>query len=183
MKLVSIISLILSFYIISPCYGQEDIGSEQNISMDNFSNYFIDYSKYLQSTEKCAAKNHYSFLYNTLIACKTTHFKSIEPINNTNNNKTFKRFKFSVFEYMNKEIAEINYHSLLSGSHPDMGLTYSWDLVILIDSKLYWLNADCLFSNDNWEILKNAFIASVNKNIDENTLLTYFSCRCGSGCI
>lgn len=183
MKLASIISLILSFYITTPCYAQTEVNIIKSNELCVFSEHFINYSEYLHTTENCVQKSRYSFLQENLINCRTDHFISINPINKDGiNKKTFKRFKFSVFDYTDNKIAELNYHALLSSAHPDMGLSYSWDFVILIDSKLYWLNAGCLYSSDNWQTLKNSFIASVDKSINNNSFLTYFNCRCGSGC-
>lgn len=181
-KLVSIILFILSFYIITPCYAQTDVNIVESNELDAFSEHFISYSEYVDTTEKCVQKNRYSFLQDNLINCRTYHFTSINPINkDAINKKTYKRFMFSVFEYSDGKVAKLNYHSLLSSSHPDMGLSYSWDFITLIDSKLYWLNAGCLFSYDNWQVLKNSFKKSVIKKNDD-TFQTYFKCRCGSGC-
>lgn len=177
---LSFILLTLISNLSAAYYGGSDNKNEKAekiFMIDDYIRHFENSSQYNYVIGKCSQESNTPFLHNDLNSCATYSFKSTKAAN-----KIYKRFKFSVFEYTNKELAEINFKSLLSSSHPDMGLTYSWDFVILIDAKLYWLNAGCIFSNEAWEIIKNAFKDSMHNNNEEDNSLKSFNCRCGSGC-
>lgn len=62
-------------------------------------------------------------------------------------------------------------------AHPDTGLTYAWDLLVLDGAHLHHLHAPCLFSEESF----NTMSANLRKMISPASRQT-LRCRCGGGC-
>jgi hypothetical protein len=108
-------------------------------------------------------------------------FRSKKPISkNADGSSIYLRFSLMVLTYQKKAHAKTAYGALFKECHPDTGLTYAWDAVVLADKRLMWLHAPCLLSEANW--------LKLSKRLEEDPLLAeaatgrIFECRCGSGC-
>ncbi len=68
-------------------------------------------------------------------------------------------------------------HTQIERAHPDMGLTYAWDLVVLDGVRLHHLHAPCLFSEDSFDLMSANLLKMINSPSD-----SVLRCRCGGGC-
>lgn len=182
MKFLLVALLVFASNSIAPCYGQSDInvGSSE---LHEFNNLFSNFSQYHLESKSCTYKEKFSFMYDELISCNTYSFQSKQAIQQLiNGKKFFNKFKISVYSYGQNEISESKFYLLYDSAHSDMGLSYTWDYIIILDKKLYWLNAGCLYSDKSWENIKMSLKSALSISSTGGTLITNFSCLCGSGC-
>lgn len=107
-------------------------------------------------------------------------FVSTRPISESGGSTTRLRFRLREYEYEDPNHANEAWTKLLASADPDTGLTYEWDLVITNGARLYWLNAPCLLSRDNWAKLSDTL--RHESSADGTPCDVGFECRCGHGC-
>ena len=90
------------------------------------------------------------------------------------------RARFTTMEYADTASAAEAFEEMAAEAHPDTGLSYAWDLVILNGRRLHHLHGDCTLSGAVFErmgenlrqLLRDAGAESFN----------VLECRCGGGC-
>jgi hypothetical protein len=107
-------------------------------------------------------------------------FTSTEPYNKTAQGKRFLRAELEITRYDSREVADAAYRRLLADAHPDMGLSYAWDRVILAAGALFHLHAGCTFSESSFGQMAGRLDALVRQP-DDGAGDAFF-CRCGGGC-
>jgi hypothetical protein len=83
-------------------------------------------------------------------------------------------------EYKNNESATEDFSKIYEKAHPDMGLSYGWDLILVLDKRTYHLHADCTLAEKYFILMANTLKHIVDpfaKNPPQS-----FLCRCGDGC-
>jgi len=82
--------------------------------------------------------------------------------------------------YNSREATTDAFLQISNKAHPDMGITYGWDLILIQETRIYHLHADCTLSESNFMVMARALelIVSPSNNQKEPSLL----CRCGGGC-
>lgn len=108
-------------------------------------------------------------------------FVSKEPIKNTPNGNLYLRADLTVTEYSGKDAALNEWAAMIAKAHPDMGLSYAWDHLILNGQKIYHLHAACTFSEENMDVMTFNLRSIVVP--DQHNVAPTIHCRCGSGCI
>ena len=94
--------------------------------------------------------------------------------------KLFLKAYLTVSSYEQADAAASAWQSMLAKVHPDTGLTYAWDYLLLQNLILYHLHAACTFSEDNFEIIMQNLGSIILENkLDTQEIL---HCRCGGGC-
>lgn len=63
-------------------------------------------------------------------------------------------------------------------AHPDMGLSYEWDHMVLKKDQLYHLHAGCVFSEENFSQMRRNLEEMIGMDVRATGLI----CRCGGGC-
>lgn len=120
----------------------------------------------------------YSFLNKGIKEIRIYNFKSQKPLSENRAGKTYLRFQLSIVAYKSTASAKTALEALLDYSDPNIGLSYAWDYVVNVGPTVYWLNAPCLLSKQNWQKL----LVSLKKNILKNSEHDSFECRCGLNC-
>jgi len=82
--------------------------------------------------------------------------------------------------YRSKKATIDSFVQVLNKADPDMGLTYGWDFIIIQETRLYHLHADCSLSESNFMVMVRVLerILGLSSNHKPPALL----CRCGGGC-
>lgn len=106
-----------------------------------------------------------------------TTYISTEPIEGSGATSVFLEAFLSTTSFDNSAMAIESFSEQVYHAHPDTGLTYAWDLVLLDGARLYHLHADCLFSEEVFDTMSANLYRIVNT--DEVLALR---CRCGGGC-
>ena len=63
-------------------------------------------------------------------------------------------------------------------AHPDMGLSYGWDLVLTRDKRIYRLHADCTLAEHHF----NTMVQKLKLILPDNNNPKPLFCRCGGSC-
>jgi len=105
---------------------------------------------------------------------------SKNPIQETGKRAVFLKADIRHIQYQDVQKATAAMLDLESRAHPDMGLSYEWDYLILDRESIYHLHASCVFSENWFEQMVNA----LNKQFDSSDLAysAQIFCRCGGGC-
>ncbi len=77
-------------------------------------------------------------------------FISAEPYRSTAQGPLFLRAELTVERFESAGEAQQAFQSLLAKAHPDVGLSYAWDHLILSGNTLMHLHAGCVFSEENF---------------------------------
>jgi hypothetical protein len=115
------------------------------------------------------------------------HVKEQEPIRITymstkdsqQRNPNLKMF-LEIDEHEKREDAAEAFSKIQQKAHPDMGLSYAWDLVTIRDRRIYHLHADCTLAEHYFTSMVETLKATIgpSNRHPSQTLL----CRCGGGC-
>ncbi len=107
-------------------------------------------------------------------------FKSKKTIEKNRHVSTFLRFTLKIFTYKDTSSSKTALDNLLASSNPNTGLSYDWDFVLSDGEMLYWIDAPCLLSKQNWHKLITRFKSYFlhTKSFQNNS----FECQCGFGC-
>ena len=118
----------------------------------------------------------------SLISAQGFNYKSKVAIRKTESGKIYKRFniKYMYFDSIENAVEAIK--NCYYKSNVDTGLSYKYDYVIQKANIIYWLNADCVFSNQNWKKLKELINNSLRINHEMDSKINYINCECGTGC-
>lgn len=107
-------------------------------------------------------------------------FVSEDPVRETSRGGVFLKADLESTQYRDNQKALEAMQEIQRLAHPDMGLSYEWDYLILNDDSIYHLHASCVFSEDWFNKMAN--------NLDERVALSgnkhasRIYCRCGGGC-
>ena len=108
-------------------------------------------------------------------------FVSREPIKKPPGGGLYLKADVTVTVYAEKSGALDAWKILISKAHPDMGLSYAWDHLILKEQSIYHLHAACTFSEENMDVMTFNFRSIVVP--DQHNVAPTIHCRCGGGCI
>ena len=106
-----------------------------------------------------------------------TLFVSNKPIQNSPAGNVFLRASLTTRIFDTSTVAAEAFAEQVHGADPDTGLTYAWDLVLLDDTRIHHLHADCLFSEEAFDTMS----ANLYRVISGDTPRA-LRCRCGGGC-
>lgn len=106
-----------------------------------------------------------------------TIFTSTEPIEGSGATAVFLKASLRTTLFDKPSMATEAFSEQVHRAHPDTGLTYAWDLVLLDGPRLHHLHADCLFSEEAFDTMSANLCGIVNAD-DFRAL----RCRCGGGC-
>ncbi len=87
----------------------------------------------------------------------------------------------SARRFADPETARRTFVEIQASAHPDMGLSYAWDFVILRQPYLYRLHAGCVFSSKAFEKMAVRLKAAIGSADGAPTPVLF--CRCGGGCV
>ncbi len=104
---------------------------------------------------------------------------SSRPYKFTASGDLFLRARLVTRRFATPAEAATHYRDIVSAAHPDMGLTYAWDLVVARGEYLYRLHAACAFSGDTYRAMADRFKLAVREGGRVPFILR---CRCGGGC-
>ena len=107
-------------------------------------------------------------------------FVSESPVRETGRGKIFLKADLRYTHYGDKQKALAAMQEIQSLAHPDMGLSYEWDYLILNTDSIYHLHASCVFSED----LFNKMASNLDERVaaSGNKHSSTIHCRCGGGC-
>ena len=83
-----------------------------------------------------------------------------------------------VSTHENHTAAGESFSQVQQKAHPDMGLSYGWDLVLVRDRLIYHLHADCTLAEHHFMSMVESLIRILPDTTSPKTLF----CRCGGGC-
>ena len=107
-------------------------------------------------------------------------FVSEDPVRETSSGGVFPRADLESTRYKDNQKALEAMLEIQRLAHPDMGLSYEWDYLILNNDSIYHLHASCVLSED--------WFNKIASNLDERVALSAnkhssgIYCRCGGGC-
>lgn len=105
-------------------------------------------------------------------------FKSVHPIRKTVKKRVYLKAWLELTRFESTQAANAEMRQWQARAHPDMGLSYEWDYMILKKDQLYHLHAGCVFSEENF--------SQMSRNLEEmigmDVRATGLTCRCGGGC-
>ncbi len=107
-------------------------------------------------------------------------FTSSEPYRETEQAKLFLRADLQVTQFEDPETAELAFQRIRDAAHPDMGLSYEWDHVILDTDALFHLHAACTFSEASYRQMVERLEAIARRT--DNGGEQIIDCRCGASC-
>lgn len=107
-------------------------------------------------------------------------YVSIEPLKKTSQGNVYLKVDLAVMEYNTAELASEELMGIKEKAHPDMGLSYAWDYLLLQGRSLYHLHTGCVVSEDNFDIM----VSNLRKVVLQqgNDKAQALRCRCGGGC-
>ncbi len=102
------------------------------------------------------------------------------PVRETGRGEIFLKADLRYTRYKDKQKALAAMEEIQSLAHPDMGLSYEWDYLILNTHSIYHLHASCVFSED----LFNKMASNLDERVTAsgNKHSSTIHCRCGGGC-
>lgn len=123
-----------------------------------------------------------SYRENGLDGVKVIRFKyiSTQPLSRKTEKKSYFKFLLTVTRFKEQSQAEYQFRSMEQKAHPDMGLSYEWDLLFVKQNLLYHLNAPCTVSEATFNDLGITLVKMVHHG--KGTDFLSMSCRCGGGC-
>ena len=115
------------------------------------------------------------------------HVKEQEPVRITYMSTTEKpqlnpnvKMFLEVGAHESHKAAGESFSQILAEAHPDMGLSYGWDLVLPRDKLLYRLHADCTLAEQHFMTMV-ASLKRITESAGKTSPRALF-CRCGGGC-
>ncbi len=106
-----------------------------------------------------------------------TLFVSSDPIENSGTRNVFLRASLETRTFDRPAQASEAFAEQAHDAHPDTGLTYAWDLLVLDGARLHHLHAPCLFSGESFDIMSANLLEMISP-----TSRQVLRCRCGGGC-
>jgi hypothetical protein len=114
-------------------------------------------------------------------AARITHqFVSAKPYRSTAQGLLFLRAELTLDQFDTPPQAEQAFTRIAAEAHPDMGLSYAWDHLILSDHSLLHLHASCAFSEPHFLQMVGELEKLAGPGEAGNTRA--LQCRCGGGC-
>lgn len=104
------------------------------------------------------------------------HLRSVEPIERGESGPVFLRATLTLSGEPSELSAWAEVSKRLDEADPDIGLSYSWDLVTAVGAHVVHLQADCTFSEESFLTVARALaerLPGVRRS---------FWCECGAGC-
>ncbi len=113
-------------------------------------------------------------------AAETTRtlFVSSEPLENSGGKTIFLRASLETRKFDQSAQAAEVFAEQAHDAHPDMGLTYAWDLLVLDGTQLHRLHAPCLFSEESFDTMSANLLEMISPATSQ-----VLRCRCGGGCL
>ena len=107
-------------------------------------------------------------------------FVSIKPLKKTSRGAVYLKADLTVTSYSSSEAAAQALRNIQGKAHPDMGLSYAWDYLLLQEKRLYHLHSGCVISEENFDIM----VHNLRKHIFQEGDVAHAAlrCRCGGGC-
>ena len=107
-------------------------------------------------------------------------FVSIKPLKKTARGAVYLKADLTVTSYKNSEAAAQALRNIQGKAHPDMGLSYAWDYLLLQEKRLNHLHSGCMISEENFDIM----VHNLRKHIFQEGDVAHadLRCRCGGGC-
>ncbi len=90
------------------------------------------------------------------------------------------KITLEVGRYESNYDAEHAFAQALKKAHPDMGLSYGWDLILVRSKRFYHLHADCTLAEQYFNNMAGTLREITDMVDNHKPLLLY--CRCGGGC-
>jgi len=108
------------------------------------------------------------------------NYVSTRPYRKDKNGEIYLKFSLTVTIFKEQAQAISWLKNVAQKAHPDMGITYEWDLFFVKKSTLYHLHMPCIFSEANVNLLST----TLEKMVQDQgiTDLSQLKCRCGGGC-
>ncbi|HBH36568.1 MAG TPA: hypothetical protein DDW45_09635 [Gammaproteobacteria bacterium] len=107
-------------------------------------------------------------------------FVSIKPLKKTARGAIYLKADLTVIAYRSSETATEALRNIQGKAHPDMGLSYAWDYLLLQDKRLYHLHSGCVMSEENFDIMVKNLRKGISREGDIQQAA--LRCRCGGGC-
>ncbi len=104
-------------------------------------------------------------------------FVSNEPIESSGTGAVFLRASLETRTFDRPAHASETFSKRALDAHPDTGLTYAWDLLVLDGNQLHHLHAPCIFSEESFDIMSANLLEMISP-----TSGSVLRCRCGGGC-
>ncbi len=106
-----------------------------------------------------------------------TMFVSSEPIDKPGTQAVFLRASLMTSTFDQPALAAEAFAKQAHDAHPDTGLTYAWDLLVLDGAQLHHLHAPCLFSQESFDTMSVNLLGMISPASSQ-----VLRCRCGGGC-
>ncbi len=104
-------------------------------------------------------------------------YVSVEPVDGSQTTKTFLRASLVLTSFPMADLAASAFADVAESAHPDTGLSYAWDYLVLDGSRILDLHAECLFSEEEFTVISGNLTEWVGDDPDQ-----VIRCRCGDGC-
>lgn len=105
-------------------------------------------------------------------------FKSVHPMRKTVKKRVYLKAWLELTRFESTQAANTEMRQWQARAHPDMGLSYEWDHMVINKDQLYHLHAGCVFSEENFSQMRR----NLEKMIGMDVRATGLTCRCGGGC-
>jgi len=106
-----------------------------------------------------------------------TLFVSREPLKNSGVQAVFLRASLETRTFDQPAQAAEAFATQAHGAHPDTGLTYAWDLLVLDGAQLHHLHSPCLYSEEFFSMMSANLLKMISPTPSQ-----VLRCRCGGGC-
>ena len=104
-------------------------------------------------------------------------YVSVEPVDGSQTAKTFLRASVVLTSFPTADLAASAFADVAESAHPDTGLSYAWDYLVLDEPRILDLHAECLFSEEEFTVICGNLTEWVGDDPDQ-----VIRCRCGDGC-
>jgi hypothetical protein len=108
---------------------------------------------------------------------KTYACRSVAPISSEPGPKTFLHFALTTRTFEDGPAAASAFDAIAAKANHNTGLSYAWDWVAVRERTLFHLQAPCLFSRANFEVL----ISNARSALGGSPIQV-LKCACGGGC-
>jgi len=133
------------------------------------------------STTRHQGADHLADGKEPVATARITHqFVSAKPYRSTAQGLLFLRAGLTQEQFDTPVNAEQAFQGVAAEAHPDMGLSYAWDHLILSDHSLLHLHASCAFSESHFLQMVGELEKLVGPG--EAGTTRALQCRCGGGC-
>ena len=107
-------------------------------------------------------------------------FRSLKPIRKTKTGGLYLRSTLTSQQFNNNDEAHAHFRQQASFAHPEMGLSYAWDYLIISDDHVHHLYGECTLSENNFRQMVGNLKQALNIPVDRKEVSIF--CRCGGGC-